>query len=260
MRVLFFGDVVGEVAVDYLASHMRQWRQEHQIDLVIANIENAIVSHPEDLWGGFGVSLDVVQALVESGVDVLTGGNHSWDAPNPESVMAHPQVLRPANVTNDLSGRGILTLAINGQTVVVINLMGATAAGQRYQTQRPFECYQELAASLRPDAHVIIDYHANTPIEKWALARTLDGQVTAIMGTHTHEPTLNLHRLPQGSFFVADVGMNGPAGGVLGMGNRYFLAKEQQPEVPVDFDLATGSIQLGAVIFDTNTGAIWRLS
>ncbi|MEM9220682.1 MAG: YmdB family metallophosphoesterase, partial [Cyanobacteria bacterium P01_F01_bin.150] len=225
----------------------------------IANIENAIVSHPENLWGGFGLSMAVVETLVEAGVDVFTGGNHSWDAPNPEMVMAHPQVLCPANITTDLPGRGHCTLTVKDETVVVLNLIGATAAGKRYQTQRPFECYQKQAPSFPPNAQVLIDYHANTPIEKWSLARTLDGQVTAIMGTHTHEPTLNLHRLPQGTFFVADVGMNGPAGGILGMGDRYFIEKEQQPDAHVDFDLAPGAIQLGAIAFDTETGEIWRL-
>ncbi len=257
MRVLFFGDIVGEQAVDQLVTDIPRWRQEHSIDLVIANMENAIVSHPEDLWGGFGISLDVITRLTEAGVDVLTGGNHSWDAPHTDAVMAYPKIVRPGNVTNDLPGRGHITLEVNGELVTVVNLIGDTAAGKRYHTQRPFDHFQ--AQTFSENSLIIIDYHANTPIEKWSLARVLDGQVMAIMGTHTHEPTLNLYRLPQKTFFVTDVGMNGPTGGVLGMGNRYFLSKENQPDAPVDFDLAPGPLQLGAVIFDNQSGEIVRL-
>ena len=257
MRTLFFGDIVGEQAVNQLTTDIPRWREEHHIDLVIANVENAIVSHPEDLWGGFGVSLDVVTQLTEAGVDVLTGGNHSWDAPNTDAVMAHAKVVRPGNVTNDLPGRGHITLEVNGELVTVVNLIGDTAAGKRYQTQRPFDYFQDQ--TFPENSSIIIDHHANTPIEKWSLARVLDGQVMAIMGTHTHEATLNLYRLNQGTFFVTDVGMNGPAGGVLGMGNRYFLSKEKQPDAPVDFDLASGPLQLGAVIFDSQSGEVVRL-
>lgn len=258
MRVLFLGDVVGEQAVHRLARDIPQWRQQYRIDLVIANIENAIVSHPEDLWCGFGISLEVVNCLTQAGVDVLTGGNHSWDAPHSERVMAHPQVLRPANMLGNLPGRGYLSLDLKDESVAVLNLMGASAAGTRYQTQRPFECFKQQP--FAPNTVVIIDYHANTPLEKWALARALDGQVAAVMGTHTHEPTLNLHRLPGGTFFVVDVGMNGPSGGVLGMDNQYFITKEQYPTSPVDFDLASGPLQLGAVVFDTVSGEIERLN
>lgn len=257
MRTLFFGDIVGEQTVDQLTIDIPRWREEHAINLVIANVENATLSHPEDLWGGFGISLDVVTRLTEAGVDVLTGGNHSWDAPNTDNVMTHPRMVRPGNVTNDLPGRGHITLEVGGKLITVVNLMGDTAAGKRYQTQRPFDYFQEQ--TFPDDSLIIVDYHANTPLEKWSLARILDGQVMAIMGTHTHEPTLNLYRLPQKTFFVTDVGMNGPTGGVLGMGNRYFLSKEKQPSAHIDFDLAPGPLQLGAVIFDSQSGEIVRL-
>lgn len=258
MRVLFFGDIVGEQAVNRLAAAIPRWRQQYQIDLVIANVENAVVSHPEDVRAGFGISLEVVNTLTSAGVDVLTGGNHSWDAPHSETIMAHPKVLRPANIVNDLPGRGWLNLTVKGELVTVLNLIGASAAGRRYQTQRPFECFQ--AQSFTAESLVIIDYHANPPIEKWALARALDGQVTAVIGTHTHEPSLNLHRLGKGTFFVADVGMNGPSGGVLGMGSEYFVAKEQHPKIPLNFELALGPLQLGAVVFDTVSGEIVRIT
>ncbi|MEL6469798.1 MAG: YmdB family metallophosphoesterase [Cyanobacteria bacterium J06623_4] len=256
MRVLFFGDVVGENAVDQLAMDIPRWRKENRVDLVIVNIENSVVSHPDSPECGFGVSLAVVNKLIAAGVDVLTGGNHSWDAPSCETVMSHPQVVRPANIVDDLPGRGCLTLQVNGDSVNVINLMSAGAAGDRYRTIRPYEYFQ--TQSFEPGSITIVDFHAGIPVEKYVLAHTLDGKVAAVMGTHTHEPTLKLHRLPKGTYFVADVGMNGPSDGILGMGAQHFVKKEQQ-QATVDFHLAKGPLQLGAVLFDTEKTEILRL-
>jgi len=258
MRVLFFGDVVGEQAVNELARYVPNWRQEYDLDLVIANVENAVVSRPEDLWSGFGMTLEVVKTLTEAGVDVLTGGNHSWDAPNAEIVMAHPQVVRPHNVVERLPGKGSLTLKVRDKQVVVLNLMGASAAKLRYKTIKPLESFE--ACGFPVDSLVIVDFHTESPMEKRAFAHAVNGRAAAVLGTHTHEPSLLLHRLSKGTFFVADVGMNGPSGGVLGIGADYFVSKMRDADASVLFTLAEGSLQLGAVIFDIAEGTIMRLT
>jgi metallophosphoesterase (TIGR00282 family) len=258
MRVLFFGDVVGEQAVHQLAKDLPNWRQEQRIDLVIANIENSVVSHPEDLWSGFGMTTETVRILTEAGVDVMTGGNHSWDAPHPETVMGHPQLLRPYNVENDLPGKGVLTLEVKGKTVSVLNLMGASAAGRRYTVTNPLQAFE--ACNFPPDHLVIVDYHTESPMEKQAFAHAVDGRAIAVLGTHTHDPSLFLCRLPGGTFYVTEVGMNGPSGGVIGMHPDYFVKKLREPGVPVSFTLAQGPLQLGAVIFDVVEGTIFRLT
>jgi len=258
MRVLFFGDIVGEQTVKQLARYLPQWRQQYNIDLVIANIENSVVSHPENPWYGFGISLDTVELLSAAGVDVMTGGNHSWDAPNPELVMSHPKVLRPLNVADELPGKGLLLLERLGQPVAVVNLMAASAVGRRYTTTNPLLALE--SCEIPQNSLLIIDFHAESPTEKWTLARALDGRAIAVMGTHTHEPSLLLHRLPGGTFFVVDVGMNGPSGGVVGMAPDYFIQKLRDEKISHSFSLATGALQLGAVIFDVKEGTIVRLT
>ena len=128
MKVLFFGDIVGATAVRHLAERIPRWRREYEIDLVVANAENAAVSDPDDINRGFGTPARVVETLFEAGVDVLTGGNHSWDAPDAALVFEHPRVLRPHNVERSLPGHGTVRLAVGLRHVTVVNLITRTDA------------------------------------------------------------------------------------------------------------------------------------
>ena len=228
MKVLFFGDIVGATAVRHLAERIPRWRREYEIDLVVANAENAAVSDPDDINRGFGTPARVVETLFEAGVDVLTGGNHSWDAPDAALVFEHPRVLRPHNVERSLPGHGTVRLAVGLRHVTVVNLITRSAALPHAIARAPLSAFDEL--TFEPG-------HA------------LDGRVAAVIGTHTHEPTLLTERLPKGTLFVADAGMNGPSGGVLGMAAEDFYDQLRGGALGA-FTLATGPFQLGAVLLD----------
>ncbi|MEL7083882.1 MAG: YmdB family metallophosphoesterase [Cyanobacteria bacterium J06597_1] len=265
MKILFFGDVLGERAVEQLVGDLPVWRNHLGIDLAIANIENSVISSQQNPTYGFGLTLSVVERLSNAGIDVFTGGNHSWDAPESEQVLSLPTVLRPYNITDDLSGTGWLLLEVNGVRFAIVNLMGGDAAPGRYPTTNLYSAFESI--DIPEDAVPIVDIHCESAMEKAALAYALDGRAIAVLGTHTHVPSLLMHRLPKGTFYVADVGMNGPSEGVLGMHPDYFV-RLMTRSAAVPFDEALGPLQLGAVLieidsnhpFDISTGSISRLT
>src|SRR3712207_1631170 len=130
MNVLMVGDIVGPDAVAYLVEHLPELRRDLGVDLVIANAENSAVSAPTP-YKGFGMTVELVEQLLESGVDVVTSGNHGWDGPEAEAVHRNPRVLRPHNVPEEAVGKGVVALEIGDEPVSVVNLGSATAAMPR---------------------------------------------------------------------------------------------------------------------------------
>lgn len=249
MNVLFVGDIVGPAAVAWLADRLPDLRRRHAVDLAIANAENAVVSRPTDAWQGFGQDRTTVDRLFGAGVDVITGGNHSWDNPDADEALAHPRVLRPHNLPPGRPGRGLLTLEVGGEPVTVLNLADPDAIP---------DALPPLAAlrSAEATGAIIVDYHGDSSQPKRAFAHAVDGEVAAVLGTHTHEPSLVLHRLPEGTAFVLDVGMTGPQGGWGGIDPARMLAylrgdpREAWPPVA----LAGGPQVLGAVLLRIEGG------
>lgn len=242
MNVLFIGDIVGPEATAQLAERLPKLRRAHDVDLVIANGENCAVTAPTP-WEGFGMTLDLVELLLDSGVDVITSGNHGWDGPDAEQVHRYPRVLRPHNVPPEVLGKGIAYLEVRGQTVTVINL-----ATERRMIDGALPVYQSWKAAPIQGT-VIVDFHGDSAWEKMMFATAIDGEAAAVLGTHTHEPTINLHILPGGTALVADVGMTGPTGSPGGFPLTHFAAeyrREDWSHLP-PYELATGPVALGAV-------------
>jgi metallophosphoesterase (TIGR00282 family) len=242
MNVLMIGDIVGPDAVAYLAEQLPGMRRAYDVDLVVANAENCAITAPTP-WGGFGMTVDLVERLLEGGVDVVTSGNHGWDGPEADIVHQHPRVLRPHNFPKGVMGKGIATLEVESEPVSVLNLGSATAA-----MPGVLPVYGSwLAAGLR--GTVIVDFHGDSAWEKMEFATAVDGRVAAVLGTHTHEPTINLHILPGGTALVVDVGMTGPSGSPGGFPLEHFAARmkgEDSGSLPA-FELGTGPMILGAV-------------
>ena len=205
MNVLMVGDIVGPRAVDYLADRLPELRRDRDVDLVIANAENCALSGPTP-WTGFGMTVELIERLLAGGVDVITSGNHGWDGPEAEAVHANPRVLRPLNLPGSVIGKGMLALEAGGETATVLNLGSRTAV-----MPRALPLYESFTAA-DPRGNAIVDLHGDSAWEKMEFATAVDGMAAAVLGTHTHEPTLNLHVLPGGTAFVADVGMTGPSG------------------------------------------------
>ncbi len=241
MNVLMIGDIVGPDATAYLAGRLPELRRAHDVDLVIANGENCAITAAAP-GAGFGMTTELVDLLLGSGVDVLTSGNHGWDGPQAAEVHRHPRVLRPHNVPARLAGKGLVALEVGGEPVTVLNLCDAVALSGASSA------YGAWLAAERQGT-VIVDFHGDSAWEKMIFATAIDGEAAAVLGTRTHEPTRLLHLLPGGTAFVADVGMTGPTGSPGGFPLRHFAAAYRGEDVGAlpPFALATGPMTLGAV-------------
>jgi hypothetical protein len=249
MKVLFIGDIFGDIGRRVLAEKLKGVIEERGIDLCIANGENAA--------GGRGLTGNLVKKLRKYGVNVITGGNHSFTIPdNDTSFMELPFVLRPMNFPPENIGHGstVFTLA-DGRTAGVINLQGRTF--HREQLDCPFRIGKSAIDELREKTNIIIvDMHAETTSEKLAFANHVDGLVSAVIGTHTHVQTADERILRRGTGFLSDVGMTGPEESVIGMKTasvvNHFLLQTH-----VRFEPSSEGPMLNAVVLEINdkTGA-----
>jgi metallophosphoesterase (TIGR00282 family) len=243
MRILFIGDIVGSPGRQIVRERLADIVAQRQIDLVIANGENSA--------SGFGITPKIADDLLQNGIDVLTGGNHSWDRKEVLEYMPHqPRLLRPGNFPEGSPGSGACVgTAKNGVKYAVLNLQGRIFLPA---IDDPFRKADAELAKLPADvALVLVDMHAETTSEKIAMGWYLDGRVTAVVGTHTHVATADEHVLPQGTAFITDVGMTGPHDGVIGM-DRNGIIKRFLDGLPARFDVASGDVQMNCVQIETD--------
>jgi hypothetical protein len=246
MRVLFIGDIVGSPGRQIVQDRLADMVAQREIDLVIANGENSA--------SGFGITPRLADELLGMGIDVLTGGNHSWDRKEILEYMPHqPRLLRPGNFPAGAPGSGtFIGTAKNGVKYAVLNLQGRVFLTP---IEDPFRHADAELAKLPADvAFVLVDVHAETTSEKIAMGWYLDGRVTAVVGTHTHVTTADERVLPQGTAYISDVGMTGPHGGVIGM-EREAIIKRFLDGMPARFEVASGDLQMNCVLIETADGA-----
>ena len=243
MRVLFIGDIVGAPGREIVRERLADLVSTRQIDLVVANGENSAA--------GFGITPRIAEELFGYGIEVLSGGNHSWDKREILEFMPHePRLLRPANFPGSNPGAGMyLGTARNGVKYAVINVQGRIFMPAN---EDPFRKVDELLATLPSDvSFVLVDMHAETTSEKMALGWYLDGRVTALVGTHTHVTTADERVLPAGTAYITDVGMTGPHDGVIGM-DRVGIVKKFLDGMPARFEVAQGNVQMNCVLIETD--------
>jgi 2',3'-cyclic-nucleotide 2'-phosphodiesterase len=241
MRVLIIGDIVGEPGRKAVFRHIDRIRQERGIDLAIGNAENAA--------GGFGVTPEVVKELFDLGLDVLTTGNHVWDKREAlDLIRTEKRLLRPANYPEGAPGLGSGVFSTpKGDRVGVVQVMGRVFMPQ---TDCPFRAAtREVARLKRETPHVIVDMHAEATSEKVAMGWHLDGQASAVLGTHTHVQTADARVLPGGTGYITDVGMTGPLDGVIGMKRDLVLARFLTG-MPKRLAVASGPAVLSAVVVE----------
>ena len=207
MKVGFIGDIVGRPGRSMLETYLRKLRKEFELDLVIANGENA--SH------GFGLGSLHAKELFSYGADILTGGNHSWDKKEIIPLLDLMPILRPLNYPTGVPGRGVSVLHVKNENVAIINVMGHYGMPM---VENPFLTTQKAVEALRAEGvgTIIIDFHAEVTSEKYAMLHLLKGKVSAILGTHTHVGTDDL-QIVEGTCYVSDVGLSGARDGVIGM-------------------------------------------
>jgi 2',3'-cyclic-nucleotide 2'-phosphodiesterase len=239
MKLLFIGDIVGRTGRDLVRRHIRALGSRYDVDLIIANGENAA--------GGAGITRDNTLEILSSGVDVITTGNHVWNKRETlEFIANEPRLLRPANYPDGTPGFGsYVATTRTGARVGVINVMGRVFMNA---IDDPFRVAdREIDRVKRDGATVIfVDVHAEATSEKMALAYYLDGKVAAVIGTHTHVQTADERILPGGTAALTDVGMTGPHDGVIGMDKEGVIARFVSG-LPARFDGATGDPRLHGV-------------
>jgi 2',3'-cyclic-nucleotide 2'-phosphodiesterase len=200
--------VVGSPGRETLAKHLPLVREQHHVDVVIANGENAA--------GGFGLPGQTADEMFAAGVDFITSGNHIWDKREFRGALDETdRIIRPANYPPGSPGRGSGIVEVNGVVVGVLNVMGRVFMPA---VDDPFRVAREMVDMLREQTKVVVvDVHAEATSEKMALARFLDGSVSFVYGSHTHVQTADEQILGGGTAFITDVGMTGPSDGVIGM-------------------------------------------
>jgi len=250
MRLLFLGDLVGRRGRNAVIERLPDLIAEQRLDFVVVNGENAA--------GGFGITEEILRAVLASGADAVTTGNHVFDQ-REALVFAERQdrFLRPLNYPVGTPGRGSgLFTARNGARVLVVNAMGRIFMDP---LDDPFAAIdRELAAcplGEQADA-IVVDFHAEASSEKQALAYHLDGRVSLVVGTHTHVPTSDERILSGGTAFQTDVGMCGDYDSVIGMDKEEPLRRFLQ-RIPAErFAPASGAATVAglAVEIDDDTG------
>lgn len=211
---------------------------EYNIDLVVGNGENAA--------GGLGLTPSTAEELFDSGIDVITTGNHIWAykeiIPYLDSELA---LLRPLNYPPMNPGRGYLLK----NNVLIINLVGRVFMGH---VDCPFRAMDQLLAEFEHKSiPIIVDFHAEATSEKVAMGRYLDGRVSAVLGTHTHVGTADAHILAGGTAYVTDIGMVGPIDSVIGddpdsVINRFLT------QIPSRLSVGKGKVSFDAILVEVD--------
>ncbi len=251
MKILFLGDIVGEPGRRAVRTLVPLLRLQSGLDAVVANGENSA--------GGSGITPRIAEELYEAGVDVITTGDHLWDQKDvTELLLGEPRFLRPANYPSGVAGQGARVYRIAGRPAFgVLNLQGRVFMAP---LENPFTVAQSAVASLRSETKIIlVDIHAEATSEKIALGRMLDGQVSAVIGTHTHVQTADDQIFPGGTAYLSDAGFTGPHESVLGRQIAPVI-KRFLTQTPQRFDVARDRILLqGALLeVDDSTGKALR--
>lgn len=238
MNVLMLGDIFGRPGRKIVAEHLPGLIETYQPGLVVANGENAA--------GGFGLTKKVADELFDLGIHVLTSGNHIWDQKEMYTYIdEEPRILRPANYPPGVPGSSIFIHRRCDTVVAVLNLIGRVFMGD-YDC--PFRKADAILSELPEDvSHVIVDFHGEATSEKIALARYLDGRISALVGTHTHVATADEQILPKGTAYITDLGMCGPIDGILGVEPDTVINKFLT-QLPSRFGVAKGPSSLAGVV------------
>lgn len=243
MRLLLIGDVVGKPGREIITRAMRGLRVEEELDLVVANAENAA--------GGSGLTPAIYHELITAGIDCMTMGDHVYRRREIFSILqTERRIVRPANFPRDAPGHDMTVVrARNGVSVAVFTLLGRVFMPP---VDCPFQAADRVLNSLPPEVRVILlDFHAEATSDKQLMGRFLDGRVTAVLGSHTHVPTADEQILPGGTAFQCDVGMTGPHYSILGRRIERVLETTRTFR-PTQFEVASDDVRIHGTIVEAD--------
>ena len=242
--IIMLGDVVGPPGLRAVFTHLPSFVKKTNADLVVANGENA--------QRGFGIGKAELEALLGSGVNVVTSGNHVWERAEAAEILASEDaLLRPATYPEGLPGKGICHVSGRKYEWLIVNLQGRD---ELYPIDCPFRTADEIVNRARkehPAAFIVVDFHAENPEEKEALAWHLDGKVSALAGTHTHVQTADERIFPKGTGYLTDLGMSGPVDSIIGV-KKDICIKRSLSQMPLKMETAEGAASVQGVIFSVD--------
>jgi 2',3'-cyclic-nucleotide 2'-phosphodiesterase len=241
MKVLYIGDIMGEPGRRAVARAIPRLVSQRKIDVVVGNGENVA--------GGFGITPELAEELFSMGLSAITTGNHAWD--KKEILDYFPRerrLLRPANYPEGVPGQGSVVIeTAGGEELGILQLMGRVympTLDCPFQTAK-----REMARLKKRVATVLVDMHAEATSEKMAMGHYLDGEATAVVGTHTHVQTADEQILPRGTAYMTDIGMTGPLHGVIGVKQELAIEKFLTG-MPRRFEVASGPTVFCAVLIE----------
>ncbi|WP_072887672.1 TIGR00282 family metallophosphoesterase [Ornithinibacillus halophilus] len=247
MKFLFIGDVFGSPGREMVKEYLPKLKEKHRPHVTIINGENAA--------SGKGITEKIYKQFLESGAQMITMGNHTWDKKEIFDFIDDAKyMIRPANFPEGNPGKGIAYINLNGKEIAVINLQGRTFLPP---IDDPFRKADELITEAKKRTNIIfLDFHAEATSEKQAMGWYVDGRVSAVVGTHTHTQTADERILPNGTAYITDVGMTGPYDGILGV-DKETVINRFLTNLPARFEPdKKGRAQLNGVIItiDEKTG------
>ena len=242
MKILAVGDIVGASGIKELKKILPSLIEKEAIDFTIVNAENSAE--------GFGITQKNFDDIVSEKVDVITMGNHTWGKKDIFKFIDDPRIIRPANYPEGVVGKGYNIYKCKDKRIAVINLLGR--AEINILTENPFLTAKKIVDEIKSKVDMIfIDFHAEATGEKIPLGYYLDGQVTAVYGTHTHVQTADEKILPKGTGYITDIGMTGPEHSVLGMDINVAI-KRLTTSLPEKYKIAEGECIFNGVIFEVD--------
>jgi len=241
MKILIIGDVVGAAAVEHLKTKLRKVKDAlGGIDFTVANGENASEIH--------GISASAAKDIFDSGVDLITLGNHTYGRKDICTLLSDSQnIIRPANYPPLCPGGGYTVLNVDGYKILCVNVLG-TALMEPLAC--PFDTVDRILEREKGNYDLsMLDVHAEATSEKIALARYFDGRINIIFGTHTHVPTADEQILPHGTAYITDVGMTGPVNSVIGSDTAAVIERFRT-KMPTRFTVADGEVKANCLVVD----------
>ena len=242
LKILFISDIVGSPGRNAVCDSLPGLKNDYNIDFVIVNGENAAA--------GAGITSKITEELFGYGVDVITTGDHIWDKKDVQNVIDNSYFLRPINLSINSRGKGVCLKESGKSKIGVVNVLGRVF--MKILADNPFNAIKKAVDELKKKTNIIIvDFHAETTSEKKAMGWFLDGQVTAVLGTHTHVQTADEIVLPKGTAYITDVGMTGACDSVIGR-KKEAVIEAFLTGMPVRFELANSDVQLQGVVISIN--------
>ena len=240
MKILAIGDIVGEIGLNKLKEQLPQIIEKENIDFCIVNAENTS--------GGMGLTIKDFNTLQNMKIDAITMGNHTWGKKDIFTFIDNPKILRPANYSKGVPGKGYNIFECKGKKIAVINLIGRT--DMNILSENPFIVVENIINKIKIDVDIIVvDFHAEATAEKIAMKYFLDGKVNIIFGTHTHVQTADEEITENGTGYITDLGMTGPKKSVIGMDAKASI-KRFVTSLPERYKLAEGEAILNGCVFE----------